>query len=59
MAGPVGPDQCRRLPLFAISAGLQRMVLLARALVKQPRLLIIDEPCQGLDPEHRCLILQT
>ncbi len=32
-----------------ISGGEQRMVLITRALVKNPALLILDEPCQGLD----------
>jgi molybdate transport system ATP-binding protein len=36
-----------------MSTGEQRMLLLARALVKVPRLLILDEPCQGLDRRHR------
>ena len=38
--------------LSALSAGEQRLILLARALVKNPPLLILDEPCQGLDAEH-------
>ncbi|WP_372774993.1 ATP-binding cassette domain-containing protein [Mangrovibacterium sp.] len=40
-----------RLFLHA-SLGEQRSLLLARALVKSPSLLILDEPCQGLDNEQ-------
>ena len=39
-------------PLHSISASLQRMILLARALVKNPPLLVLDEPCQGLDQKQ-------
>jgi molybdate transport system ATP-binding protein len=46
-------------PLFALSLGQQRMVLLARALVKKPTLLVLDEPCQGLDTIHRKLFVNT
>jgi molybdate transport system ATP-binding protein len=46
-------------PLFSLSAGLQRMVLLARAMVKNPRLLILDEPCQGLDSAHRAFFVRA
>lgn len=35
-----------------ISLGEQRMLLLVRALVKNPPLLILDEPCQGIDFEQ-------
>jgi molybdate transport system ATP-binding protein len=40
-----------------LSAGEQRVVLLARALVKHPPLLVLDEPLQGLDLPYRREIL--
>jgi molybdate transport system ATP-binding protein len=42
----------------ALSFGQQRMVLIARAMVKAPRLLILDEPCNGLDHENRQNVLE-
>jgi len=42
-----------------LSFGEQRLVLLARAMVKRPSILILDEPCVGLDDWHRELILGT
>jgi molybdate transport system ATP-binding protein len=42
-----------RAPFGDLSLAEQRIVLLARAVVKRPWLLILDEPCQGLDGIHR------
>jgi molybdate transport system ATP-binding protein len=46
-------------PLRDLSHGNQRLVLLARALVARPDLVVLDEPCQGLDPEHTMLVNQA
>jgi molybdate transport system ATP-binding protein len=40
------------------SYGEQRLVLLARAMVKKPLLLILDEPCEGLDRTNRGMVLR-
>lgn len=39
-----------------LSDGEQRLVLLARAFVKDPELLILDEPLHGLDDDNRQLV---
>ncbi|HVV54065.1 MAG TPA: ATP-binding cassette domain-containing protein [Mucilaginibacter sp.] len=51
-------EQYARQLLKNIPAGAQRLCLLARALIKSPALLILDEPCQGLD-QHQVVHFKT
>lgn len=53
----VGLADNANVPFKLLSYGEQRLVLIARALVKQPALLILDEPTQGLDDINRHRVL--
>lgn len=39
--------------MYEVNDSEQRLCLLARAMVKNPPLLILDEPCQGFDPHQQ------
>jgi molybdate transport system ATP-binding protein len=43
----------------SLDYGQQRLLLIARALIKQPAILILDEPYQGLDYLNRKLVFHT
>lgn len=49
----------RRAPAGVLSGGEQQMLAFARALMGQPRLLIVDEPTEGLSPLMVQLIADT
>ena len=48
-----GIDHLRDRMFQTLSSGEQRLVLLARAFVKDPDLIILDEPLHGLDVSHK------
>ena len=48
-----GIGALKERPFLQLSSGEQRLALLARAFVRDPELLILDEPLHGLDTYNR------
>lgn len=51
-----GIDGLEQRPFLMLSSGEQRLILLARAFVKNPELLILDEPLHGLDDHNQLMV---
>jgi lipooligosaccharide transport system ATP-binding protein len=49
-------EEKRDVVIDQLSAGMKRRLILARALINEPQILILDEPTIGLDPQMRHLI---
>jgi lipooligosaccharide transport system ATP-binding protein len=51
-------EKRRNSKIAELSTGMKRRLLIARALLNQPKIIIADEPTTGLDPQARHLIWQ-
>ncbi|MFC1958486.1 ABC transporter ATP-binding protein [Chloroflexota bacterium] len=51
-------DEKRNSRIRELSGGMKRRLLLARGLINQPEIMILDEPTVGLDPQARHLVWQ-
>ncbi len=49
-------EEKRDVPIMALSTGMKRRLIFARALLNKPQVLLLDEPTTGLDPQARHLV---
>jgi lipooligosaccharide transport system ATP-binding protein len=56
LIGFFGLTEKRDTVIESLSGGMKRRLTIARALLNRPRLVILDEPTTGLDPQARALI---
>jgi lipooligosaccharide transport system ATP-binding protein len=49
-------EEKRDVLIMALSTGMKRRLIFARALLNQPQILLLDEPTTGLDPQARHLV---
>ncbi len=54
----MGLEDKTRARVDELSGGLKRRLVIARALINRPRLVVLDEPTTGLDPQARHLVWQ-